>query len=106
MENKDVDVLSTLVKFIIDDYSMFTQGAITTQLIIVNAMIESGAMDKGVLKKEVENAMGALTAPQKATTFPSALIQLANLLGLEAPRTAAAESWDEATRLIDRIRRQ
>jgi hypothetical protein len=103
-----IDAIKSAIRAQIEYSTHFTQGAVTTQLIIVRAMLESGVIDKNSLQKEVTNALDGLTAEQKATAFPNALIQLANLLDLEAglQQASAAEAWDEMTRLIDRISRQ
>jgi len=109
MTHQELEAIKSALKAQIDYSTHFIQGVVTAQLVIVDAMLKSGAIDRGVLTEKVKTAIAHLTDESRATAFPNALTQLAELLELtiESQKISAADAASaEVARLLDRLKRQ
>jgi hypothetical protein len=103
MDKNDLAALRSAVKALIEFSTSLTQGAVTAQLVLTRAMLQSGAIDQKQLANEVAKELAALPAEAQKTAFPYALIQLAKLLHVETTATyqSAEERMLEALQEID-----
>ena len=110
MTPQELEALKGALNEQINYSTYFIQGTVVMQLIVVQAMLKSGVIDKGTLTEDVKQAIEALTEKHWATAFPNALTQLAKLLELEIKPPTKFSSEDaakaEVARLIDRLKRQ
>lgn len=106
-EQKTFRALFELLKVVNRSATMSVQGIISTQNIIVDALLKSGALDRQILTGEINAAIQCLTKEQRASEFSHALTQLGGMLGLkvESLPTGDDAAWEETRLLIERLQR-